>query len=70
VPDGWRVEPARAAAVLSLPKLLGGTVELTFTVHAGEVTDSVVRCIVELTVDGRPTVMCVPVVLLNGNVQA
>ena len=70
VPGGWRVDPAPAGTVLSLPKLLGGTVELAFTVHAGEVTSSVVRCIAELTVDGRPTVMCVPVVLLNGNLAS
>jgi len=70
VPDGWRVEPARAGTVLSLPKLLGGTVELTFTIHAGEVTGSVAHCIAALTIDGRPTVMCVPVVLLNGNLTS
>jgi len=70
VPDSWRVEPARTGTVLSLPGLLGGTVALTFTVHAGEVAGSAAHCVVELTIDGRPTVMCVPVVLLNGNLAS
>jgi len=66
-PDGWSVEPARTVNVLSLPRMLGGPVEATFSLSAGRIDSTVVRCIVEIVVDGRPTVMTVPVVLLNAD---
>ncbi|HOI56590.1 MAG TPA: ADP-ribosylglycohydrolase family protein [Phycisphaerae bacterium] len=67
VPDGWRVEPGRAAAVMSLPAILGGPTTVAVTLHPGELTGSVVRCVAELSIDGRPATMLVPVVLRNGN---
>jgi ADP-ribosylglycohydrolase len=67
VPDGWRVDPARVGAVLSLPVHLAEPATLVFTVQAGEVTGSVARCLVELSIDSRPSVLVVPVVFANGN---
>ena len=40
-----------------------------FTVQTDRVESQAVRLAVEITIDGRPGVMLVPVVLLNGNLQ-
>ncbi|MBN2582185.1 MAG: ADP-ribosylglycohydrolase family protein [Planctomycetes bacterium] len=67
MPDGWRVEPARTALAQSWPGILGGPVTVVATLCATEVRESVVRCVAELSIDGRPTVVLVPVILQNGN---
>jgi hypothetical protein len=38
-----------------------------FSLEAEKVESFTNRLVVELTIDGRPTVMLVPVTLLNGN---
>ena len=63
------MEPARAGTVLVLPAIMAESASAAFTVHAGEVTASVARCLVELTIDSRPGVMAVPVVFANGNLR-
>jgi len=68
-PAGWRVRPAAAGAALSLPKLLGGPVELDFTLHPGPLTIATARCVIEITAEGRPTAMTVPVAFANANLQ-
>ncbi len=70
LPDGWSIEPGRSGMVLSLPAILAEPVTMEFTLNAGEVTASVARCLLELTIDGRSSVMAVPVVLANRNLQA
>jgi ADP-ribosylglycohydrolase len=67
LPDGWSVSPAREGQVFSLPQHLGSPLELVFQVQAAHVERGTNRAAVELTVDGRPTVMLVPVVLQNAN---
>ena len=67
LPDGWQVAPARDGYVLVLPGLLGDGPECRFTVRADRVCRAVNRCVLELSIEGRPTVMLVPVVLQNGN---
>lgn len=69
VPEGWSVDPSPTGSVMSLPGIMGGRISVPFTLRAGEITGSVARCMVELTIDGRPTVMPVPVVLANGNLS-
>ena len=68
-PDGWQVSPAREGMVFSLPEHMGGPHELVFQVQAGHVDRNINRAAVELTVDGRPTVMLVPVVLHNASLM-
>ncbi len=68
VPDGWRVEPGGAGAVMSLPAILAEPATVAVTLHPGEVTGSVVRCVAELSIDGRPATMLVPVILRNGTI--
>lgn len=70
-PEGWRVLPARSGMVFSAHAWLGGGWhEVEFTLEAERVESAMSRLVVELTIDGRPTVMLVPVTLLNGNLCA
>lgn len=68
LPAGWRVSPS-ADARLFLPNEYLGTPEASasFTLEADTVTRPSNRCVVELSIEGRPTVMTVPIILLNGN---
>ena len=69
LPPGWRVSPAAEGVVQSLPRSLGSPVELTFTLEPGLVEGTMNRCVIELTIEGRPTVMLVPITLLNGSLM-
>jgi ADP-ribosylglycohydrolase len=67
LPEGWRVLPAGDGLVGVLSPNLGQpqVVELAF--QADRITRAVNRLVVELTSEGRPTVMLVPIVLMSGN---
>jgi hypothetical protein len=52
---------------MSLPERFGPPLELTYTVQTDRVTQTMNRAVLEITMEGRPTVMLVPVTLLNGN---
>ena len=67
LPDGWRVSPGVDGHLLSLPGHLGRPLEVTFTLETDTVRGPLQRAAVELTIPGRPTVMLVPIALLNGN---
>lgn len=67
LPEGWEITPAREGVVFSLPQHLGGPVRTAFCLSSERVPQNVNRLVVELTIDGRPTVMLVPIVLMNGN---
>jgi hypothetical protein len=65
-PANWRVVPA-GGMIISFPAPMGQAQELVFTVQTERVEQPMSRLVVELTSDGRPTVMLVPITLLNGN---
>lgn len=68
VPETWSVEPSPVVFAMSLPSnLQREPVELDFTVSCQAVTRAVERAVVEITAEGRPTVMTVPVTFLNGH---
>lgn len=69
-PDGWRVLPAPLATVLCLPPRLGEQPVIEFQVETTGVDRPLSRLVVEITIDGRPTVMLVPIMLMNGNLAA
>ena len=69
-PEEWRIFPAREGRTFSLPAHLGDAVELTFQIETDHVPSNVNRAVLEFTVDGRPTVMLVPILLANGNLRA
>ena len=69
LPDGWTINPGADAYLMLLTSDDGRRQTVEFQLTCPRVTQSTNRAVVELTIAGRPTVMHVPVVLLNGNVQ-
>jgi len=69
VPPGWQVAPAADGFLMSLPAHMGEARTVEFTLCTENVERAVSRCAVELTIEGRPTVMLVPITLLNGNLR-
>lgn len=67
LPDGWEVSPARDGALMSLRGRWYQPVGGEFTFTAAKVERSMNRAVLEITIEGRPTVMLVPIQLLNGN---
>jgi len=67
LPEGWSVRPAADGAVMSLPPQLGPPVTCSFELTADRLQRPVSRCVLELTVEARPTVLLVPLTLFNGN---
>ena len=67
-PDGaWRIAPTPEGVVFSFPRHLGKPDDLEFQLQVDRVPRNTNRLVVEITCDGRPTVMLVPIVLQNGN---
>jgi len=69
-PEGWQVSPSADGVVFSFPVHLGDPIELEYQVCAPHVTQSINRAVVEITSPGRPTVMLLPIVFQNGNLQS
>lgn len=70
LPDGWSVSPAADAYALSIPTHLAGKpLCLEFELSAAKLAKSMNRAVLEITMEGRPTVMLVPITLLNGSVM-
>ncbi len=67
-PEGWTIAPARDGYRMSLPASLGDPLELTFQVTIPQMAAPSARAALEITIAGRPTIMLVPFMLLNGNV--
>jgi len=70
LPEGWQVAPSADGFALSFPTHLGEPLALEYVLTADHVTRSLNRAVLEVTIEGRPTVMLVPIMLLNGNVGA
>lgn len=68
-PDGIIVTPAEGCCFVNY----GGTgqdkKEIVFEILAEKLVAGINRLVVELTIDGRATVMLVPIALLNGNMM-
>ena len=62
-----KVSPAPVGAVQVLPGHLAGPRVIAFTLLAERVDVPLARLVVELTSEGRPTAMLVPITLLNGD---
>jgi len=64
---GWSVSPSADGYSLSLGWRSSKPLTFEFAFTAARLTRSTNRAVLEITVEGRPTVMHVPIVLLNGN---
>ena len=69
LPDGWQIAPSRDGSVFAPTAMLAlqSSLDVPFQLWTEHVQGDVVRAVVELTIPGRPTVMLVPVILVNGN---
>ena len=67
-PENWRVLPSRLGQCFSW-RTDSNPIVAAFILQIDRVESQVMRLAVEITIDGRPGVMLVPVVLLNGNLQ-
>ncbi len=66
LPEGWQILPGRDCYALSFPGFLGEPETLEFDILASRLDYSTHRGVLEVTLSGRPTVMLMPLVLLNG----
>lgn len=67
-PINWKISPADEGDIyISQPGVNGCKKEIEFELTTEKVEKNANRLVLELTVEGRPTVMLVPIVLLNGN---
>lgn len=66
LPEGWSVCPSPDGYALSVPPYIGGPVEKEFLITASRVERTTSRAVLEITCEGRPTVMLVPLTLLIG----
>lgn len=67
LPEGWRVEPASEGFVLALHRPLGQPISIDVTFYAAKLAPADNRAVLEITCEGRPTVMLVPITLVNGS---
>lgn len=67
LPEGWAVSPAVQGYAMSLQTRYADPLKLTYMLQAERVTQTMNRAVLEITIEGRPTVMLVPITLLNGN---
>jgi ADP-ribosylglycohydrolase len=67
LPEGWKVSPSADGYAMLFPGALGKPLALEYTFTTDRVTRSTNRAVLEITLEGRPTTMLVPIVLLNGN---
>lgn len=66
-PAQWQIAPSKSGTVLSLPTHLGEPNDITLRFRCEQIEKPLSRFVVEITSEGRPLVMLVPVVLQNGN---
>lgn len=69
LPEGWQVFPSADGSLFAPTAWLAQqpATEASFELVADHVQGDVIRFVVEITVVGRPSVMLIPVLLVNGN---
>lgn len=66
-PEDWEILPNRDGYLQSFPAGFGRDAKLNFQITAHKLDQPLARAVIEITIPGRPTVMLVPVMLLNGS---
>jgi ADP-ribosylglycohydrolase len=68
LPEGWQVDPSADGYAFCMPRESDfGEARLEFTLTVPRLTRTTNRAALEITLEGRSTVMLVPVTLVNGN---
>ena len=70
LPHGWTVTPSHRGVVTTIVGPFAKPVTLEFSLQADEIVESINRASLEITSAGRPTVMNIPITLLNGNYKS
>lgn len=70
LPEGWEASPSADGYVMSLHASIGYPQVLTFQITAPKVTRSLCRAALEVSIEGRPTVMLIPLQFVNGNMNS
>ncbi len=65
----WRVSPSADGYAMSFGWRSSKPLVFSFAFTAGRLTRSTNRAVLEITIEGRPTVMHIPITLLNGNLM-
>jgi len=65
---GWKVSPSADGYAMSFRWRICKPIQVPYVFTADRITRSTSRAVLEITVEGRPTVMHVPITLLNGNI--
>jgi ADP-ribosylglycohydrolase len=65
----WNVVPGRETQVAIFPWYYSADTEVEFQISAQRILQRINHLVIELTVPGQPTLMLIPIVLLNGNLQ-
>ena len=65
-PEEWNISPSKSGRAFLGARSIR---DFEFELSKEKIQDSMNRFVVELTIDGRHTVMLVPIVLLNGNLN-
>ena len=71
LPNNWKVLPAKTGLVMSMPtkpNKLGKEISLEFVLQTNHVDSSINRCVLQLTIEGRPMAMLIPITLMSGNI--
>jgi len=68
-PESWTIQPGRLAQCFSW-RVTSNPAVTTFTIQTDRLESQVTRLAIEITRDGHPGTMLVPVTLLNGNAYA
>lgn len=67
IPENWNVNPSKTGQVYIPHAWIKEYIEVEFELMAEKVAENVNRSVIEITVDGRNTVMLIPVLLFSGN---
>lgn len=67
LPPGWSVSPAAQGVLPINVGIFGGPATIEFSLTAATLAAGINRAVLELTAEGRPTTMLVPLALINGD---
>ena len=65
--EGWTVSPSADGYAMCFGWRVSEPVKVAFTFMADRLTRSTNRAVLEITMEGRPSVLHIPITLLNGN---
>ncbi|MHB1485126.1 MAG: ADP-ribosylglycohydrolase family protein [Saccharofermentanales bacterium] len=66
--EGWAISPSESGKFFSSEASFGENKNMfDFELKSDVINDNLIRFVVEITIDGRHSVMLIPIILINGN---